>query len=301
MTDLAAILDSSTRVENDPIVRWTCLSLRKIAAELVQKGHKMYSRKVKRLLMDLGYNLQSNRKIDNEKQHEDRNDQFMFINDQLKNALKNNQPVISVNTIKKELVGDPVKVNVSDSLDLSVPKAIPYGIYDIGCQTGLVNVSAALDTSSFAAASIRGWWKNIGRKSYPSPHYVLITADGGGSNEYKLNLWKYELQKLANELRVPIRVCLFPPGASQWDKKVERKLFSFISTNWQGQPLQDYETVVNLISHTYAVKGLKAICKLDRRNFKEGLNVTKERKQPICLEKSKFHGEWNYTIYNWNS
>ncbi|MDR1870759.1 MAG: ISAzo13 family transposase [Deltaproteobacteria bacterium] len=311
MTDLEAILDSTTRGDPESIVRWTCLSTRKIADALVSLGHKISYRKVDILLKDLGYSLQSNRKVEEGKQHEDRNEQFMFINDQVKKALKANQPVISVDTKKKELVGnyknqgttwrpkgDPVKVNVYDFIDLSVPKAIPYGIYDIGCDTGFVNVGTDHDTSSFAVASIRGWWKNIGRKSYPSLKYILITADGGGSNGYRLNLWKYELQKLANELRVPIRVCHFPPGTSKWNK-VEHRLFSFISTNWKGQPLRDYETVVNLISHTYTAKGLKVICKLDRRKYKVGLKITKEQKESINIEKNKFHGEWNYTIHNW--
>jgi hypothetical protein len=216
----------------------------------------------------LGYSLQSNRKVEEGKQHEDRDAQFRFINSQVTKALKQGQPIISVDTKKKELVGnfknagktlrkksDPIRVNIHDFHDPAIPKAIPYGIYDIGFNTGFVNVGTDHDTATFAVASIHGWWKHVGVKYYPTLKYILITADGGGSNGYRIKLWKFELPKLADTLDIPIHVCHFPPGTSKW-KKIEHKLFSFISPNWKGQPLHDVETIVNLISHTYTANGI---------------------------------------------
>jgi hypothetical protein len=258
----------------------------------------------------LGYSLQSNRKVEEGKQHEDRNEQFEFINSQVKRAVKKGQPVISVDTKKKELTGNfknpgvtlrpinnPIKVNTYDFPSPDVHKAIPYGIYDTAHDKGFVNVGTDHDTASFAAASIHGWWKYVGKKYYRSLDYILITADGGGSNGYRINLWKYELQKLANTLQVPVRVCHFPPGTSKWNK-VEHRLFSFISTNWRGQPLCDYETIVNLISHTYTAKGLNVVCKLDRRKYNLGAKLTQEQINSILIKRNKFHGDWNYVIYN---
>jgi hypothetical protein len=254
--------------------------------------------------------LQSNSKVVEGNQHEDRNEQFNFINGQIKKALRDGQPVISVDTKKKELVGnfknqgqtwnkskEPLKVNTYDFPNPDISKAIPYGIYDIGYDTGFVNIGTDHDTASFAVSSINVWWKYVGRKYFPSLDYILITADGGGSNGYRVKLWKYELQKLSNFLNVPIRVSHFPPGTSIWNK-VEHRLFSFISTNWKGQPLRDYETIVNLISHTYTSKGLKIICKLDRRKYKLGVKLTKEQIDSIHIKPNKFHGEWNYVIQN---
>lgn len=234
----------------------------------------------------------------------------MFINSQLKNALKAGQPVISVDTKKKELIGDyknpsvtwrkvddPIKVNVHDFPGPLTPKAIPYGIYDIGFDNGFVNVGIDHDTAAFAVSSIHGWRKNIGQKFYPLLIYLLIAADGGGSNGYRIRLWKFELQKLANALGVPIHVCHFPPGTNKWNK-VEHRLFSFISSNWKNQPLRDYETVVKLISHTYTAKGLKVIFRLDRRKYNLDIRVTDQQMNYICTEKNRFHGEWNYIIHN---
>ncbi|MDR1049745.1 MAG: ISAzo13 family transposase [Deltaproteobacteria bacterium] len=309
-SDLEDILESTTRGDPESPLRWTCLSTRAIAKVLNEAGHSISFRTVDTLVNNLGYSLQSNRKVVEGKQHEDRNEQFIFINEQIKKALRNGQPVLSVDTKKKELIGnfknqgqtwnkskDPVKVNTYDFPNPDIPKAIPYGIYDIGFDKGFVNIGTDHDTASFAVSSINGWWKYVGKKYYPSLDYILITADGGGSNGYRVKLWKYELQKLSNFLNVPIRVCHFPPGTSKWNK-VEHRLFSFISTNWKGQPLRDYETIVNLISHTYTSKGLKVICKLDRRKYKLGVKLTKEQIDSIHIKHNKFHGEWNYIILN---
>jgi hypothetical protein len=261
-------------------------------------------------MKSLGYSLQGNQKTLEGSQHEDRDKQFVYINSKVKKALKDGQPVLSVDTKKKELIGNyknqggqwlkaktPKKVNGHDFPDPSVPRALPYVIYDIGRDKGFVNVGTDHDTSSFAVASIRGWWLNDGKKFYQNLKYILITADGGGSNGYRTKLWKYELQKLADEIGVPIKICHFPPGTSKWNK-VEHRLFSFISSNWRGQPLTDYETIVNLISHTSTVQGLKVICRLDRRNYETGLKVSAEEMKKVKLIKMQFHGEWNYKIKN---
>jgi transposase len=308
--DLQAIVEASTRGDPEGYVLWTCLSTRKIADILVSRGHSISHHKVGVILNELGYSLQSNRKVVEGKQHEDRNEQFEHINSQVKKAIKSGQPVISVDTKKKELIGnfknpgatwrignDPIKVNVHDFPTPLTSKAIPCGIYDIGYDKGFVNIGTDHDTVAFAVSSIHGWWKNIGKKFYPSLKYLLITADGGGSNGYRIRLWKYELQKLANALQVPIHVCHFPPGTSKWNK-VEHRLFSFISSNWKGQPLRDYETIVNLISHTYTAKGLKVICRLDRRKYKLGIKITDQQIDSIRIKNIKFHGEWNYIINN---
>jgi hypothetical protein len=286
------------------------LSTRKIANQLQAMGHIIGYRKGGQILHDLGYTLQSNKKVLEGKQHQDRNKQFLFINALINESLKNNQPVISVDTKKKELVGnyknngviwrpakDPIKVNTYDFPDPTIPKAIPYGIYDIGTDSGFVSIGIDHDTATFAVASILGWWNHVGKKYYSDLKYLVVTADGGGSNGYRIKLWKYELQKLANILQVPIKVCHFPPGTSKWNK-IEHRLFSFISTNWKGQPLRDYETIVNLISHTYTEKGLSVVCKLDRRKYKLGIKVTDQQMKSICIERNSFHEEWNYIIYN---
>jgi hypothetical protein len=217
-------------------------------------------------------------------------------------------PVISVDTKKKEILGNyknsgqewrpakqPRMVQGHDFPGPDVPRAYPYGIYDIGKNTGFVNVGTDHDTSAFAVASIRGWWKHEGRKLYPKASALLITADSGGSNGARLWMWKLELQKLANETGITISVCHFPPGTSKWNK-IEHRLFSFISSNWKGQPLQDHETVVQLIAHTTTAKGLKVVCRLDRRKYPIGRKASKEEMKSIHLELNKFHGEWNYKI-----
>jgi hypothetical protein len=227
---------------------------------------------------------------------------------ELRVSLEHGWPVVSVDTKKKELVGDfgnpgrqwrpakqPRRVRTHDFPTPDVPRAYPYGIYDIGRNTGFVNVGTDHDTGAFAVASIRGWWRHEGRKLYPSAAQILITADGGGSNGWRLRLWKLELQGLADEIGRPIAVCHFPPGTSKWNK-VEHRLFSFISSNWRGEPLRDYETVVTLIAKTTTAKGLTVTCRLDRRKYPTGRKVTKEEMKRLNLHPNKFHGEWNYVI-----
>jgi hypothetical protein len=256
----------------------------------------------------MGYSLQGNRKTLEGKQHPDRNAQFEHINARVAAEFRAAQPVISVDTKKKELVGNyanPGKqwlpkgaapeVNGHDFPDPSVPRAYPYGIYDLARNRGFVNVGTDHDTATFAVASIRGWWRADGRRAYPEARRLLITADAGGSNGSRLRLWKWELQRLADRLGFPISVCHFPPGTSKWNK-VEHRLFSFISSNWRGEPLADYETVVNLIAETTTTTGLEVSCRLDHRRYPVGRKVTKEQWAKINLVPDHFHGDWNYTL-----
>jgi len=256
----------------------------------------------------MDYSLQGNRKTEEGDDHPDRDAQFLNINEQVRKALAAGRPVVSVDTKKKELIGNyenqgqqwrksksPHKVNGHDFPGPSVPRAYPYGIYDLARNRGFVNVGTDHDTGAFAVASIRGWWRNEGRRLYPNARRLLITADGGGSNGYRLRLWKMELQKLADSTGLSIMVCHFPPGTSKWNK-VEHRLFSFITSNWRGEPLRDYETIVRLISGTTTAKGLKVICRLDRRRYPVGRKVPDKDFVTINLKPNKFHGEWNYTI-----
>jgi len=264
--------------------------------------------KVAQLLHAQGYSLQSNRKTEEGEDHPDRDAQFRHINTQVKRALAKGTPVTSVDTKKKELVGNyentgqqwllakkPVPVQGHDFPHPDVPRAYPYGIYDLERNTGFVNVGTDHDTAAFAVASIRGWWRHEGQSLYPEAKGLLITADGGGSNGSRLRLWKLELQKLADETHLSISVCHFPPGTSKWNK-IEHRLFSFISSNWRGEPLRDYETIVKLISRTSTAQGLKVTCRLDRRKYPVGRKVTDEEMKDVNLERNKFHGDWNYTI-----
>ena len=302
------MIDAGTRGDPESPLKWVTKSTRTIAAELTKKKHPISHTKVAQFLHQENYSLQGNRKTEEGTDHEDRDAQFRHINTSVKKALALGLPVISVDTKKKEILGNyknggqewrpakqPRPVQGHDFPDPSVPRAYPYGIYDIGKNTGFVNVGTDHDTSTFAVASIRGWWKYEGRKLYPKASALLITADSGGSNGARLWLWKLELQKLANETGITISVCHFPPGTSKWNK-IEHRLFSFISTNWKGQPLQDYETVVQLIAHTTTAKGLKVICRLDRRKYPIGRKASKEELDGIHLEPNRFHGEWNYKI-----
>jgi hypothetical protein len=254
------------------------------------------------------YSLQGNRKTVEGRRHPDRNAQFEYINARVSAEIRARQPVISVDTKKKELVGNYVnrgkrwlpkgaapRVRVHDFPDPQVPRAYPYGIYELGRNRGFVNVGTDHDTATFAAASIRGWWRAEGRKAYPAARRLLITADAGGSNGSRLRLWKWELQRLADRPGFPISVCHFPPGTSKWNK-VEHRLFSFITSNWRGEPLADYETVVSLIARTTTVTGLQVSCRLDRRRYPLGRKVGEEEWAEIALIPDDFHGEWNYTI-----
>jgi len=302
------MIESGTRGDPESPLKWVTKSTRAIATELTKSNHPISHTKVAQFLHKENYSLQGNRKTEEGADHEDRDAQFRHINTAVKKNLSLELPVISVDTKKKEILGnyknggqewrpakDPRKVQGHDFPGPDVPRAYPYGIYDIGRNTGFVNVGTDHDTSAFAVASIRGWWKHEGKSLYPKANALLITADSGGSNGARLRLWKLELQKLANETGMTISVCHFPPGTSKWNK-IEHRLFSFISTNWKGQPLQDYETVVQLIAHTTTAKGLKVVCRLDRRKYPIGRRVSVEEMKSIHLELNKFHGEWNYKI-----
>jgi hypothetical protein len=305
---LDRLVDPETRGDPESPLRWVCKSTRTLAAQLTRQKHPVSHMKVAQLLHDQDFSLQSNRKTEEGGDHPDRDAQFRHINALVKASLKNGAPVISVDTKKKELLGPyrnagqqwlptkhPVKVNGHDFPDPTVPRAYPYGVYDLGRNEGFVNVGTDHDTGAFAVASIRGWWRCEGRRLYPKANKVVITADGGGSNGSRLRLWKIELQKLADETRLELSVCHFPPGTSKWNK-VEHRLFSFISSNWRGEPLRDYETIVNLIARTTTAKGLKVICRLDRRKYPTGRRVSDDEMKSVNMERNKFHGEWNYVV-----
>jgi hypothetical protein len=305
---LEGLIDAQTRGDPESALRWICKSTRAIATELGQQQHPVSHMKVAQILHGLDYSLQSNRKTEEGADHPDRDAQFRHINAAVKKCLRQGVPVISVDTKKKELVGNyanagqqwrkakqPIAVQGHDFPSPEVPRAYPYGIYDIGRNVGFVNVGTDHDTGAFAVASIRGWWRAEGRRIYPDAKTILITADGGGSNGWRLRLWKLELQNFADQSALAIAVCHFPPGTSKWNK-IEHRLFSFISSNWRGEPLRDYETIVNLIAGTTTAKGLKVTCKLDRRKYPTGREVTDAQMKCVNLERNKFHGEWNYLI-----
>jgi hypothetical protein len=305
---LEAMIEHQTRGDPESPLRWTCKSTRTIANERGRHHHPVSHAKVAQLLHDLDYSLQSNRKTEEGQDHPDRDAPFRHIKAAVKRCLARRIPVISVHTKKKELIGNyanagqqglpakqPKKVRGHDFPTPDVPRAYPFGIYDIGRNTGFVNVGTDHDTGEFAVASIRGGWRHEGKRLYRKTATILITADGGGSNGWRLRLGKLELQKFADDTGLRISVCHFPPGTSQWNK-IEHRLFSFISSNWRGEPLRDYETVVNLIAKTTTAKGLKVTCRLDRRKYSTGRTVTNDEMKGINLQRDKFHGEWNYVI-----
>jgi hypothetical protein len=305
---LDALVADDARGDPQSPLRWTCKSTRALAQTLTDLRHPISHAKVGQLLRGLGYSLQSNRKTEEGRDHPDRDAQFRYINRAVKRGVAAGTPVISVDTKKKELIGNyvnagqqwrpakqPRAVQGHDFPTPEVPRAYPYGIYDMGRNTGFVNVGTDHDTGAFAVASIRGWWRHEGRHLYPDATMILITADAGGSNGWRLRLWKLELQRLADDTGVAIAVCHFPPGTSKWNK-VEHRLFSFISSNWRGEPLQDYETVVKLIARTTTAKGLTVTCRLDRRRYATGPTVTKAEMRQVTLHPQRFHGEWNYVI-----
>ena len=305
---LEHFVEPLTRGDPESPLRWTCKSTRTLARELTKQKHPISHEKVAQLLRGMQYSLQSNRKTEEGDDHPDRDAQFKHINTAVKRCLKQGVPVISVDTKKKELIGnydnagqqwlpakEPIKVEGHDFPRPEVPRAYPYGIYDLGRNAGFVNVGTDHDTGAFAVASIRGWWRAEGRRLYPKTEKILITADGGGSNGSRLRLWKFELQKFADETGLSISVCHFPPGTSKWNK-IEHRLFSFITSNWRGEPLLNYETIVNLIAKTTTAKGLKVICKLDRRKYPTGRKITDSEMKEVNMERDRFHGEWNYVI-----
>ena len=302
------LIEGGTRGDPESPLRWVCKSTRTLAAELSQQDHRVSHMRVAQLLHEQDYSLQSNRKLEEGEDHPDRDAQFRHINRCVKRALAVGEPVISVDTKKKELVGNyansgqqwrvakqPQRVKGHDFPGPEVPRAYPYGIYDLGRNSGFVNVGTDHDTGAFAVASIRGWWRFEGRRLYPAVRTLWITADGGGSNGWRLRLWKLELQGFADESGLCLSICHFPPGTSKWNK-IEHRLFSFISSNWRGEPLRDYQTVVNLIASTTTAKGLTVTCRLDRRKYPTGRKVSREQMKQVNLKPNTFHGEWNYTI-----
>jgi len=305
---LEYLVEPLTRGDPESPLRWTCKSTRTLAAELSDLQHAISHEKVAQLLHAMDYSLQSNRKTEEGEDHPDRDAQFRYINDQVQRALRAGKPVISVDTKKKELIGNfenkgqqwrktksAELVNGHDFPAPDLPRAYPYGIYDLGRNRGFVNIGTDHDTAAFAVASIRGWWRFEGHNLYPKAKELLITADSGGSNGYRIRLWKMGLQNLADATNLCLRICHFPPGTSKWNK-VEHRLFSFISSNWRGEPLRDYETVVRLIASTTTAKGLKVTCRLDRRRYPVGRKITAREVATLNLIPEKFHGEWNYTI-----
>jgi hypothetical protein len=306
---LEALLAPLTRGDPASPLRWTCKSVRKLAQALREGGHDVSYRTVARLLLELDYHLQTNRKtLEGKKDHPDRDEQFHYINDQAKAFLEQQEPVISVDTKKKELVGnyknqgrewgkkkEAVEVLSHDFPDPAVPKAVPYGIYDLSKNAGWVNVGVDADTAEFAVESIRWWWQQMGEKRYPQAKTLLICADSGGSNGYRSHLWKRELQKLANQEGLTITVCHFPPGTSKWNK-IEHRLFSYISMNWRGRPLTDYQTIINLIASTTTQTGLTVQARLDEKKYQRGIKVPLKERKAFRIRPHEFHGEWNYTI-----
>jgi transposase len=306
--DLEALVEPVTRGDPESPLRWTCKSVRQLARELQRQGHRTSHRMVAELLHQMGYSLQGNRKTLEGSSHPDRDAQFHHINGKIREFQGARQPVISVDTKKKELVGnfknngrelrpkgDPEKVRVHDFVIPELGRAAPYGVYDVTQNAGWVSVGVDHDTAAFAAHSIRRWWESMGHAAYPRAGKLLITADSGGSNGARVRLWKLELQKLAEETGLEISLCHLPPGTSKWNK-IEHRLFSFISQNWRGKPLISHQVIVNLIAATTTRSGLRVRAEVDPRKYPKGVKVSDQEVAAIRLERDQFHGEWNYTI-----
>ena len=309
LRDLEKLVEPVTRGDPESPLRWTCKSVRRLAEELNRQGHLISYPVVAELLRELGYSLQANRKTKEGASHPDRNAQFEHINRKVKRFLTARQPVISVDTKKKELVGDfrnggrelrpqghPEKVRVHDFLIPELGRATPYGVYDLARNTGWVSVGVDHDTATFAVESIRRWWQSMGKPVYPGAERLLITADAGGSNGSRVRLWKVELQKFADETGLRIAVCHLPPGTSKWNK-IEHRLFSFITQNWRGKPLISFEVIVNLIAATSTTRGLQVHSELDTNTYPAGIKVPDKQLAQVRLKPEKFHGEWNYEIH----
>ncbi len=305
---LEQLVDPLTRGDPTSPLRWTCKSRAKLASALSHDGWRVSSTTVGRLLHELGYSLQSVRKSREGAAHPDRNEQFEHINATAASFLRRKQPVISVDTKKKELVGDfknggrewqpratPDKALVHDFPDDSIGKAIPYGVYDMARNEAWVSVGRDHDTPEFAVASIRQWWKMMGKRAYPDADQLFITADAGGSNGYRSRVWKLELQHFADDARLRIRVSHFPPGTSKWNK-IEPRLFCHITQNWRGKPLRTFETIVDLIGNTRTAAGLRVQAKIDSRKYRTGVVITKGQMRDLALRPDEFHGEWNYEL-----
>lgn len=308
LSALEALVEPDTRGDPMSPLRWTCKSTRQLAAALEVQGYSISPPTVARVLHGLGYSLQANTKTLEGTSHPDRDQQFRYINTYVKRYLKNQRPVISVDTKKKELVGsyknagqtwrpkgDPQPVKVHDFPDKELGKAVPYGVYDIGQNLGWVNVGCDHDTASFAIESIRRWWVHMGKPLYPRVRALLICADSGGSNGYRVRLWKRELQKLADTIGLDITVCHLPPGTSKWNK-IEHRLFSYITMNWRAQPLISHEVIVDLIGSTTTQSGLRVEAQLDTNVYPLKIQVSDEEMAALRITPHDFHGEWNYTV-----
>ncbi|HEV3143520.1 MAG TPA: ISAzo13 family transposase [Gemmataceae bacterium] len=306
--DLEALVDPATRGDPQSPLRWTCKSTRNLAAALADKGHAVSHQTVARLLQELDYSLQVNRKTKEGASHRDRNAQFEYIAKQVRSFQRRGQPVVSVDTKKKELVGDfknggqewqpegePEAVRCKDFKDKQLGKVAPYGVYDLTTNEGWVSVGIDHDTAQFATETLRRWWKNMGRLVYPKATELLVTADGGGSNGSRTRLWKVSLQRLANEIGVRISVCHFPPGTSKWNK-IEHRMFCHITENWRGRPLVSRAVIVNLIGSTKTAAGLRIQAELDTNSYETGIKVSDEELAAVKIKKHRFHGDWNYTI-----
>jgi hypothetical protein len=306
---LERLVDPLTRGDPESPLRWTCKSTYALSSELFQQhGIRICDKTVAKLLRDHGYSLQAPSKSVEGAQHPDRNAQFEHINEKSRDCIERGIPVISVDTKKKELIGnfknggrewqpqgEPDRVDVHDFPGDAVGKAIPYGVYDLAANDGFVSVGVDHDTPVFAATSIEAWWQQVGKKRYPKASELFITADAGGSNSYRSHVWKYQLQRLADKLDLTIHVSHFPPGTSKWNK-VEHRLFSFISINWRGRPLRSYETIVSLIGNTTNRGGLVVRARLDRRRYPIGKKVSAKELRELLIERHEFHGDWNYVI-----
>ena len=305
---LERLVDPVTRGDPMGPLLWTCSSAARLATELAAGGHAVSERTVNRLLHELGYSLQANRKTLEGKQHADRDAQFKQINRRVRAFERVRQPVVSVDTKKKELIGefrnggrewrpqgDPQRVKVHDFVDKELGKAIPYGVYDVTGDRGWVSVGEDHDTAAFAVETLRRWWLRMGKVAYPAAKRLLITADGGGSNSSRSRLWKVELQKFADASGLCISVCHFPPGTSKWNK-IEHRMFCHITENWRGRPLVSREVVVNLIGHTTTQRGLTIHSELDENSYPTGQSVSDEELEAVNLKRDKFHGEWNYKL-----
>jgi hypothetical protein len=308
LEDLETLVDPGTRGDPMSPLRWTCKSTPQLARELCQKGHQVSAQTVATLLYELDYSLQVNQKTREGATHPDRNAQFEYIAARVQEFQRRGQPVISVDTKKKELVGDfrnggrewqpkgrPERVRVHDFPDKELGKAIPYGVYDLAHNEGWVSVGNDHDTAAFAVASIRHWWQHMGYRSYPQASDLLIMADGGGSNSARARLWKVELQRLADDTGIRITVCHFPPGTSKWNK-IEHRMFCHITENWRGKPLISHQVIVNLIANTTTQQGLKIQAQLDASVYPTGLVVSDDQLAAVHIKPDSFHGEWNYRI-----
>ena len=307
--ELKRLVEPMTRGDPMSPLLWTCLSTTNLADALTQQGHSVSPRTVGRLLNEEGYSLQSNRKTKEGTSHPDRNEQFEYINAMVKKFQRNGQPVISVDTKKKEIIGEfrnvgkewrpkgePESVQVHDFIDKELGKVIPYGVFDLSENKGWVSVGIDHDTAHFAAEAIRRWWKKMGVKRYRNAKQLLITADGGGSNGSRSRLWKIALQELATQLRIPIHVCHFPPGTSKWNK-IEHRMFCHITQNWRGRPLVSHEVIIQLIANTTTAAGLKIQAELDNGIYPTGIKVSDEDIASLKIKRALFHGEWNYALH----